>query len=151
MLLHTQTGQNQTDERQLRELLRKADEECAQRVRAAGGSAEVPKTTGKVKAHYNDAMQTSIQNRVNETFDRLRKPTTPGASRPSTTGSGTATGKARRIQDIDDETLVRSITDPMMMNLDERADYRESGRSLNSLTDDEFIRALTDPATMDLR
>lgn len=100
-----------------------------------------------IQPRYNDRLQDHIQQLVNRSFAAMKRPT--GGGTPSGTVSGAPAGRARRIQDIDDETLVRGLTDPIIFYLDEG--HQRPARTLNSLDDDELARALTNPKALDLR
>lgn len=100
------------DERELKELLHRADVECEQRMTARGHTA--PKTNARPR--HNDRLQTHVQQLVTRSFaEAMKRPT--GTSKPSTAGTATPTGRTRRLADIDDDTLIRGITEPAMLDL----------------------------------
>lgn len=119
MLHHMEVvpGVTMNDEKELKELLHRADVECERRMKASG---TIPKVKGKVQPRYNDRLQDHIQQLVNRSFAEARKrPTGTAGFRPSGTLSEVRTGKTRRLEDIPDDVLIRSICEPTILDLDE--------------------------------
>lgn len=137
-------GQILNGEREIEELLKRADLECEQRMKAKGTAA--PKATGK--SHYNDALQTRIQTMVNRAFNEARK--RPAASAGANAAGSGAPKQKIRLEDISDDVLIRSITEPTIIDLD-KSDHQGPRRSLSSLDDDELSRVIMDPKVLDLR
>lgn len=141
--MEIQPAQRLTDERDLKELLRRADLEAEQRTRDATTKAHVTKGT------YNDGLQTKIQEQVNKAFKEYGKQAATPIGKLSVSSSLQTRGK-RRLEDIDDETFVRGLTQPITLNLDDEIGGTGNGRRLDEVDDETFIRSITEPVTMTL-
>jgi hypothetical protein len=80
-----------------------------------------------------------IQKMVNVAIDRLKKPGQAG------------TKSGLRLGDIDDDTLIRGLTEPVTLDLSDRPSHERPRRTLDQIDDEAFVRSITNPATMDLR
>jgi hypothetical protein len=127
------------DERELKELLRRADieaEQCKTRI-----TPRAPR--------YNDSLQKMIQAKVNRTFEEYGKQAAAPTGKSSASSSLQTRGK-RRLEDISDEDFIRGLTQPTALNLDERPDSTGSTRRLADISDEDFIKSITEPVVLDL-
>lgn len=137
--METVPGQIMNSEREIEELLRRADSECEQRTKT--GTTTTPKAP-----RYNDSLQKMIQTKVNRAFEEYGKQAATPTGKLSVSSSLQTRGK-KRLEDISDEDFIRGLIAPTVLNLDEG---QSSTRTVDSLDDDTFIRSITQPIVLDL-
>ena len=129
-------GKNMTGEKELEELLRRADEECEKR----SHTPNTPATPGtRTKPRFNDEAQERIQQEVDAAFRRHER-------RPADLDR-VGKGRTKRLADISDEDFIRCLTEPQQLDLDETP---STHRKLEDIDDATFAKALTDPVTTNI-
>ena len=128
-------GQNMTGEKELEELLKRANEECEKRSHTPSTPAPKPRT----KPRFNDEAQEWIQARVNAAFERY--------TRQPIGIDSVGRGRGQRLENLSDADFVRLLTEPQQLDLDETPDTH---RKLEDLSDESFIEALTRPTMMNI-
>lgn len=128
-------GKNMTGEKELEELLKRANEECEKRSHTPSTPAPKPRT----KPRFNDEAQEWIQARVNAAFERY--------TRQPIGIDSVGKARGRRLQDISDEDFIRALTEPQQLDLDETS---STHRNLSDIDDATFVNGLTNPVTTDI-
>ncbi|WP_028895395.1 hypothetical protein [Syntrophorhabdus aromaticivorans] len=139
MMNHMETlpGKDWTDERELKELLKRADVECERRAHGRAPKSSAPKA--RTKPHFDDPLQEWFRAQAYAALRRHER-------RPADLDR-VGKGRTKRLADISDEDFIRCLTEPQQLDLDETP---STHRKLEDIDDATFAKALTDPVTTNI-
>ena len=139
MMNHMETlpGKDWTDERELKDLLERADRECAHRAHGKAPKSPAPDT--RSEAHFNDETQEWFRAQAIASLRRYERRPVPPPSVPK--------GRTKRLENLSDEDFIKALTSPQQLDLDETPDTR---RNLSDVDDATFVNGLTRPTMLDI-